>query len=412
MLLLLPPALLFALLHVYLWRRLVYDTRLSRASGTAATLLLIALCMSFPAAVWVGFRVARSASPLLTAIGFGWLSLIAYLITFLVIADAVRAARFVGARLRPPTAAGPHTSTEAPRPNATNITPEVADCAPPALEAERATRRLFMTRAVVGSALAASGGIVALGARSAVWEITTPELPVRLARFPRALDGYTIALLSDVHIGPMLSGRFLRNLVEQCNRMRPDLIAISGDLVDGRVREIGAQIAELRHLRARHGTFFVTGNHEYNSGVRQWVPFLEQLGIRVLMNEHVTLGDATRGGARFDLAGVPDHKAGPDVDAATLGRDPERELIMLAHQPVQIAESARVGVGLQLSGHTHGGQLLPFGAIALLDQPYLAGLHRHAPSETQIYVSCGSGFWGPPIRVLAPAEITCIRLTG
>ena len=284
------------------------------------------------------------------------------------------------------------------------------------LAAQPETRRVFMARAAAAGALAAASGIGFFGVRSALWEIALPEVPVGLRRLPRELDGYTIALLTDVHIGPLLDGRFLRHLAEQTNAARPDMIAICGDLVDGHVSQIGAQVAELRRLQARHGVFFVTGNHEYYSGGSEWVRFLEQLGVRVLMNEHLSIGDAAVGGASFDLAGLPDpHGAwvegrGPDVALATRGRDQERELVLLAHQPVQIKASASVNAGLQLSGHTHGGQLYPFGAAARLHQPYLAGLHRHQPTETQIYVSRGTGFWGPPMRVLAPAEIALLRL--
>jgi predicted MPP superfamily phosphohydrolase len=403
MLFILPPTIIFGLLHWYLWRRLVRDTRLPRTAAVVATILLVALCTSIPTALYVAWRVSRAGSPALMSIGFGWFGLIAYLTAFLVAWDALRIGGWIARRALPTKA---EDAPPAPLPEQ----PEAAS--------ERETRRLFVTRAVVGSALAAASGITALGVRSAVWEITTPDVPVRLARFPRALDGYTIALLTDVHIGPMLNGRFLRHLVEQSNRARPDLVAIGGDLVDGAVEEIGAQVAELRHLRARHGVYFVTGNHEYYSGTRRWLPFLEKLGVRVLMNQHVTLGDPGRAGAHFDLAGVPDRLAAsrsrqaPNAHAAVLGRDPERELIMLAHQPVQVAQTSQVGTGLQLSGHTHGGQMFPFGAIALLDQPYLAGLHRHEPTATQVYVSRGTGFWGPPLRVLAPAEIALIRLTA
>jgi len=218
-----------------------------------------------------------------------------------------------------------------------------------------------------------------------------------------------------VHVGPTLDGRFLRGLCEQTNRLRPDLIAIVGDLVDGSVAYLGSQIRELTRLRARSGVYFVTGNHEYYSGALEWVAFLRSLGIHVLMNQRVRIGDSAPAGASFDLAGVPDRRApaallSPDAAAATLGRDPQRELVMLAHQPIQIEDSAAVGAGLQLSGHTHGGQLYPFGALTSLVQPYLAGLHAHPNSSTQIYVSRGSGFWGPPMRVLAPAEITALHL--
>jgi predicted MPP superfamily phosphohydrolase len=161
--------------------------------------------------------------------------------------------------------------------------------------------------------------------------------------------------------------------------------------------------------------YFVTGNHEYYSDSASWIEFIERLGITVLQNQHVAVGDRSARGAQFDIAGFPDRmgvhwQRGPDATAATRDRDPDRALVMLAHQPIQIYDSARVGAGLQLSGHTHGGQLMPFGVIARLRQPYLAGLHRHPGTDTQIYVSCGAGFWGPPLRVFAPAEITAIRL--
>jgi predicted MPP superfamily phosphohydrolase len=403
MLYLLPPSLIVALLHIYLFRRLVRDTQLPAAPRRAAIIALTLLGASIPITFLTWGFVPRSVSPALTALAFGWMGVTLYLVGLLVARDAVRVATWLASRLMRALRVRPAST-------GTSAAPE------PQRELERETRRVFVARAAAGSALVAAGGIGMLGVRSALWDITLPEVPVALARFPRALDGYTIALLTDVHIGPMLDARFLRHLVEQTNRARPDLVAIAGDLVDGRVAQIGAQVAELRHLRARDGVCFVTGNHEYYSGAVEWVDFLRQLGVRVLMNERVSLGDRALQGAHFDLAGIPDHRAlsrsdiGPDARAATLGRDPARELIMLAHQPVQIAETSRVGTGLQLSGHTHGGQLYPFGAVALLAQPYLAGLHRHAASGTQVYVSRGTGFWGPPMRVLAPAEIALVRL--
>jgi hypothetical protein len=280
------------------------------------------------------------------------------------------------------------------------------------------TRRVFVARSVAGGALLAAGGIGAGGMRAALWDITTPEIQVVLPKLPRALDGFSIALLTDVHIGPLLDGRFLRHLVEKTNQLKPDMIAIGGDLVDGSVAQIGEHVAELRHLRSKYGTYFVTGNHEYYAGAGPWVEFLQRLGIRVLTNSRQKIGDSSPGGASFDLVGLPDFLAGragaeePQIAKAIIGRDPERELIVLAHQPVQIQQSAIADAGLQLSGHTHGGQLYPFGALTRLVQPYLAGLYRHTGSDTQIYVSRGSGFWGPPMRVLAPSEISLIRLSA
>jgi predicted MPP superfamily phosphohydrolase len=392
----LPPTLFIATLHAYLWLRLVRDPRLPKRARWTATLLLIAFAALFPATFIVWFRI-HSAHPLHFAVVFGWLGAIGYATAVLVAWDGLRILGWFARRVRPRKA---------------------EPAVPLGLATEsRETRRVFIARTVAGTAVLAAGSAATFGVRAALWDITTPEVPVGLARLPRQLDGYTIALLTDIHIGPVLDARFLRQLVEQTNRMKPDAIALGGDLVDGRVIEIGQAVAELRRLRARDGVFFVTGNHEYYWGADGWVDFIKSLGIRALMNERVALGDRSASGAQFDLAGIPDHRAaythlvGPDVELATAERDDQRELVMLAHQPIQIEQTSRVGTGLQLSGHTHGGQLNPFGALAAMShQPYIAGLHRHAPTDTQIYVSRGTGFWGPPLRVFAPAEITRVRL--
>jgi predicted MPP superfamily phosphohydrolase len=399
----LPPTLVIATLHAYLWLRLVRDPRWPVWVRRVATLVLLAMAALFPATFIVWFR-AHSANPVHFALTFGWLGSIGYATAVLVAWDGVRIVGWVARKLR--------------RARPVALQPAAAASVEPVSGVARAPRRVFLARAAASSALLAAGGAATFGVRSALWDITTPEVPVALPRLPRALDGYTIALLTDVHIGPVLDGRFLKHLVEQTNRLRPDAIAIGGDLVDGRVMEIGAKyISELRHLRARDGVFFVTGNHEYYWGADAWIDFIPAVGVRVLMNERVSLGDRTTGGAQFDLAGIPDHRAatrhaiGPDIQAAIQGRDDQRELVVLAHQPIQIEQTAPAGAGLQLSGHTHGGQLNPFGAVAAMSsQPYLAGLHKHPGSQTQVYVSRGTGFWGPPLRVFAPAEITTIRL--
>lgn len=382
----------------YLWRRLVHDPQLSPRTSRNATLALIVLAASVPLTVmsWGVFSRVRMAP--VNAVSFGWLGLSFYLVLLLAAWDVVRAVWWVARKLQPSAAAKPAPDS-------------------PLLAAE-STRRVFVARTAAASALVASGGIGVWGVRAALWEITTPEVEVKLPRFPRALDGYTIALLTDVHIGPLLDAKFLRHLAEQVNGVRPDLIAIGGDLVDGTVRRIGSQFAELRRMQARDGMYFVTGNHEYYSHAADWIEFLPTLGVHVLLNEHLTITPGRVGNASFDLAGVPDAHAGayhghaaPNPALAVKGRDDQRELIMLAHQPVQIIANSEVVPGLQLSGHTHGGQLVPFGAITRVGQPYLAGLHQHTP-DTQIYVSRGSGFWGPPMRVMAPAEVTVLRLSA
>jgi predicted MPP superfamily phosphohydrolase len=401
------PTVLAAIVHVYLWRRLVRDLALRKWPRAVATLALCALFSSIPLTLFTVLFVARTGNSELAMLGFGWLGLTIYLTAMLVAADVVR---YVLRRTRQRSL----DAQSVVQPSAAVVQPSAA-AETPALEAE--SRRVFVARAVAGSALLATGAVGVFGVRSALWEVVTPEVTVALPRLPRQLDGYTIALLTDVHIGPMLGGRYLRQLVDQTNRLKPDLVAIGGDLVDGMVHEIGSQVAELRRLQARDGVYFVTGNHEYYSGTGAWLQFLERLGISVLQNKHVTVGDASSSGAQFDLGGIPDRMGemfghGPDVLAATRDRNPDHALVMLAHRPVQISDSVRVGAGLQLSGHTHGGQLMPFGLVARVRQPYLSGLHRHENTDTQIYVSCGAGFWGPPLRVFAPAEITQIRLVA
>jgi predicted MPP superfamily phosphohydrolase len=274
-------------------------------------------------------------------------------------------------------------------------------------------RRLFLARSLAATAGVAALGTVGFGVRGAIRPVPLKHVPVTLDRLDPALDGFTIALLSDVHLGPTARREFLEPVIETVNGAGVGLVAIVGDLVDGDVAELGKDAAALRELGSRHGTYFVTGNHEYISGVAQWVEYLPSLGIRVLRNERETIGEA---GAGFALAGIDDRTAassgvpghGEDIDAALDGRDPSAPVILLAHQPVQFTEAARREVDLQLSGHTHGGQMVPFNYLVRLDQPAVAGLSRVGGS--QLYVSRGVGTWGPPVRVGAPPEITLVQL--
>ncbi len=222
------------------------------------------------------------------------------------------------------------------------------------------------------------------------------RIPIAGLRSP-----YTLVQLSDVHVGHMIGRRFVERLVGRVNALSPDAIAITGDLVDGHVGNLRPHVAPLADLRARDGVFAVTGNHEYYWNADAWLTHLRSLSIRVLLNEHVTL-------PQFTLAGVNDWSFGEDVPRAVANRDRSRPLILLAHRPRTIAAAVAAGADLQLSGHTHGGQLLPYGYLARLFDPHVSGLTR--VDRTWLYVSHGTGFWGPPLRVGTRCEITCITL--
>ncbi len=263
-------------------------------------------------------------------------------------------------------------------------------------------------RALLVSALVA--GTAGLALRNGLRVPAVRRVEISLARWPRALDGFRIVQISDIHIGPVLGRGFAAALTERVNALAPDLVAVTGDLVDGDVRRLRDEVAPFAALRGRHGVFFVTGNHDVYSGGEPWVERVRELGMRPLRNRRVSIG----GESGFDLAGVDDHRgdwvrgSSEDLGAALAGRDPSRALVLLAHDPVSFRRASAAGVDLQLSGHTHGGQIWPFNFLVRLAVRWVAGLHR--VGESQLYVSRGSGFWGPPMRLFAPAEISEIVL--
>ncbi|WP_391653470.1 metallophosphoesterase [Streptomyces tamarix] len=270
-------------------------------------------------------------------------------------------------------------------------------------------RRLFVSRVLAVTATAAAVGTVAHGAHTVLRGPAVKRVTVPLAKLPRSAHGYRIAVVSDIHLGPTLGRAHAQRIVDAVNSTQPDLIAVVGDLVDGSVENLGPAAEPLARLRARHGSFFVTGNHEYFSGAEEWVEEVRDLGLRPLRNERVEIA------AGFDLAGVNDvagenYGDGPDFVRALGDRDRARTAVLLAHQPVMIHDAVRHGVDLQLSGHTHGGQLWPGNLLAELANPTVAGLEQYG--DTQLYVSRGAGAWGPPVRVGAPSDITVVELAS
>ncbi|WP_018605894.1 metallophosphoesterase [Uliginosibacterium gangwonense] len=241
------------------------------------------------------------------------------------------------------------------------------------------------------------------------------DVEVPLKGLPAALEGFKIAQISDIHVGPTIKRDYLMRIVERVNTLGADMVAITGDLVDGSVAELTEHTAPLALLRARHGTFFVTGNHEYYANAPAWIEEIRRLGLRVLINEHVLLD---HDGQKVVVAGVTDytahqfdssHRSDPHAAMAGAPADAGAKLL-LAHQPRSATAAAAAGFDLQLSGHTHGGQFLPWNLFVPLQQPFIAGLHRL--QNLWVYVSRGTGYWGPPKRLGAPSEITCLRLVS
>jgi predicted MPP superfamily phosphohydrolase len=367
--------------HFYLWARLVRDTQLPVPLRAWATAALIALAISLPATFLVLRRVPLHWGRILAWPGFVWMGLMFLAFALVLFGDIVRLLVLLGSKLSSPEGA---------------LDPG---------------RRLMLARLIGGGAAVGAGALGALAVRRALARVAVKEVAVRLPRLAAARSGTTIVQLTDLHVGPTIGRAFIEDIVRRTNDLRPDLVAITGDLVDGSVERLRDAVAPLRALRAPHGVFFVTGNHEYFSGASAWIAELGRLGIRVLRNERVGIGEGAGG---FDIAGIDDWSAArlgdgqPDLARALAGRDPSRPVILLAHQPRAIFEAARLGVDLQLSGHTHGGQIWPFTYFVKLQQPYVAGLHRHG--DTQIYVSPGTGYWGPPMRLGTRAEITRLTL--
>lgn len=252
------------------------------------------------------------------------------------------------------------------------------------------------------------------------------RVDVPIKGLPSALHGFTLAQISDIHVGPTIKHAYLQRIVRQVNTLGADVVAITGDLVDGSVAALAAHVAPLAQLQSRHGTFFVTGNHEYYSGAHGWIAELRRLGLTVLVNEHVVLhhGHALHGDAQDDsqimaslvLAGVTDfsaHHFDPthrsDPHAAIDGAPPAALVrVLLAHQPRSAHAAASAGFDLQLSGHTHGGQFWPWNLFVPMQQPFTAGLAKL--QNLWVYTSRGTGYWGPPKRFGAPSEITAVRL--
>ena len=330
---LLLGALVSAAVHFFVWRTLVKPAHLAPKLARAIAIAMVVLWLSIPITTTARLWAPGLASTL-GWITMPWLALCGLcFIVSLAIAIPRGVTRVV--RRRPPV--------------------------------DLMSRRKFLARVTSGAAVAVAGGSVVRGLVEARGAHEIVDVEVALAKLPRAMDGFTIVQLSDLHVGLTIDRAFVQRVVEQANRLSPDLVALTGDLVDGPVAELRDEIAPLAQLRARHGVFAVTGNHEYYAGADAWIEAITRLDVRYLRNERVAIEG-------FDLAGVDDQSArrydghGEDLPRALAGRDTARALVLLAHQPRQVKRAAQHGVDLQLSGHTHGGQIWPWHYLVRIQQ--------------------------------------------
>ncbi|MDH4283285.1 MAG: metallophosphoesterase [Myxococcales bacterium] len=364
--------------HYYLWARLIRDPMWPSPWRQVATIGLVLLALSIPASMLAWRTLPRSLAIPVSWVGYVWMG---SMFVLLVLLWGGELARFGWVKY------ASFTSVDG-------------------------GRREFLAQVLAGGAGMFGLALSGWGVWSAIRPVEVKRVRVRLKKLPETWNGLRLVQLSDMHVGLTIGRDFVEDVVRKVNALEPDIVAITGDLIDGSVEELGRAVAPLGEIRATFGAFFVTGNHEYYSGADSWLEFLRGLGIRVLRNEHVEL---SKDGEVIHVAGVDDWSAhrfgnghGADMSRAMEGRDVGKPVVLLAHQPVHFDEARAHGVDLQISGHTHGGQIFPFGVLTRLVQPFLSGLHQRG--DSQIYVSSGTGYWGPPMRIAAPAEITLIEL--
>ena len=440
------------LIHFYLWKRLVRDPlrpgRARKIGGVAAVLLAV-----LAPATLIGVRSGYAAW--LAWPGYLWLALMFYLLVTLVVLEIPRLAVNLWIRVTSRSATGseapvlvpagpgalgsgvapvdesPQATSAGPadeRPAASGtdteagITPGerspgsgIADADDGAAQAANGgrtddeagiNRRLLLARGAAIFAGLTAAGITAYGVKTALGPPQLDRVQLPLAKLPRAMDGTRLAVVSDIHLGPLTGARHAGRIVELINSVDADIVCIVGDLVDGSVAELGRFAAPLAGIESRLGAYFVTGNHEYYSGYQEWVAEVARLGVRPLRNERLELGGLDLAGVN-DIGGV-DFGDGPDLGRALGDRDTTRPVVLMAHQPLVARDAAPYGVDLQVSGHTHGGQMVPFNLLVALEQPVVSGFG--VVDGVPVYVTNGAGFWGPPVRVGAPPQVTVIDL--
>lgn len=379
---------IYGLLYVYLARRLLGPWK--RATPLRRFLWLL-LLLAAPISL-LGWFAGRLFDRSLWTVGLQWvgLSIMGWFYISLVLVTV----RDVGLWLF--------------RVSRKNATPP-----PSKAEATGMSRRAFLQKSTSIAVAASAAGVSSAGIRSARKTAALRYVDIPISNLHDDLDGFVILQLSDIHVGDTIGRTYVERIVARCKDVQADLIAITGDLVDGEVDELRHDVAPIFELNAPHGVYFVTGNHEYYVDALSWIDHLRAHNIDVLLDEHrvIAHGDGT-----LILGGITDYSA-PSIIArhvsdphqAFAGAPSDGTRVLLAHQPRSYTQARGLGVDLQLSGHTHGGQIWPFTYLVLLQQPFIAGLHRIWGSMW-LYISRGTGYWGPPMRVASPSEITVITL--
>ena len=366
-----------ALMHYYLWRRLVHNPQWHGGFRRIGTGLVVALFLSLPLSGFLARKLSYHYSYPFSWLAYLWLGMLALFFFLFLFTDFLKILTWIG-RFFLPKGQG-------------QLNPG---------------RRRFLARSFAVSASVVVVGVSAVGVKQGTAPPLVKRVGITLAGLPARFKGFKIVQLSDIHIGEMSTAAGLSRIVAQVNQLQPDLIAITGDLVDGDASVLVKELAPLAGLKAKEGVFFVTGNHEYYSGVEDWLPEIQRLGVHILENQRVEI---RRGEDSLILAGVNDHRAGtfgyaPDFAQALEGIEAGKKVILLAHQPIAVLEASAYPVDLVLAGHTHGGQIWPFNFLVYLQQPYLKGLYQH--EGLQLYVNQGTACWGPPLRVGSFNEIT------
>ena len=376
----------FVLVYLYLWKRLVRDPLRPGWGRRVGGVVAVGVAVLLPATL-IGARTGHAEW--LAWPGYMWLALMFYLLVTLLPLEIPRAAVLLLWRSRRRTAKE-----------------EVSVSGAEAAAEAGVERRLVLARGVAIFAGLTAAGVTGYGIKTALGtpQINRWAMPMR--KLPRGMDGTRLVVVSDIHLGPLAGTHHVGRIVDLINSVKADIVCVVGDLVDGTVAELGRFATPLADIESRYGAYFVTGNHEYYSGYAPWVEEVARLGVKPLRNERVEING-------LDLAGVNDlggaqYGDAPDFAKALGDRDTTRPVVLMAHQPVAARQAAPFGVDLQVSGHTHGGQMAPFNLLVKLQQPVVSGYGD--VDGVPVFVTNGAGTWGPPVRVGAPPQVTVIEL--